>query len=320
MKRKMFLTAVIAASLMLTACESKENSSTNDTSTEASTEAVSDSTEIQESTVALEDRVDGELYSAYKDFLDFTLPTAYSVSEPKWDVFQPDSEYEQGVVTWDFTFDSKNGKEMKETLISSEYIYAEVDIYTTKEIHDLSEIDSFVTLAMGHVARDEFAEKIASKYLDIEYDSFTDTFITPDGTLTILAYPPVYIGGLDDSLFDKSVEIVRDRIAGDTGWSIKNADLASVCGSKDFTFTCRYVLNEDADSEGCVEMIENMMKDFQEIVGTPQNYSFFLAQYGNEEWLMRKMHIMGEEIPDEVIDSPEYTFATDLKNKILENY
>lgn len=319
MKRKMLLTAVITASLMLTACEAKENYTT-DTPTDAPTEASVENTEVQENTVALEDRVDGQLYSAYKDFLDFSLPEGYTVSEPKWDTFQPGSEYEQGVVTWDFNFKSKNGSELNEMLLSSEYIDAEIDIYSTKEIHDLSEMDSFVTLAMGHAARDDFAEIIASKYLDLEYDSYADNFKTSNGTLTVLAYTPVYIGGTDDSQFDKSVEIVRERLTAGTGWSVKDADLVSVCSSKDFTFTCQYVLNEGVDIGDSIELVENMMKDFKEIVGTPQNYNFFVAQTGNEKWLMRKMHIMGEEIPDETIDSDNYVFATDLKNKILENH
>ncbi len=319
MKRKMLLTAVITASLMLTACDSKENYTT-DTPTDAPTEASVENTEVQENTVALEDRVDGQLYSAYKSFLDYSLPEGYTVSEPKWDVLQPGSEYEQAVVSWDFNFKSKNGHELNEMLLGSEYIDAEAEIYGSKEIHDLAEIDSFVTLAMGHAARDDFAEKIASKYLDLEYDSYADNFKTPNGTLTVLAYTPVYIGGTEESQFDKSVEIARERITAGTGSSVKDADLVSVCTSKDFTLTCQYVLNEGVEIGDSVELVENMMKDFQEIVGTPQNYNFFLAQKGNEKWLMRKMHIMGEEIPDEMIDSDNYVFATDLKNKILENH
>lgn len=315
MKRKMFLTAVIAASLMLTACESKENYST-DTPDETPTESV----QVQEPAEPGNKRVEATLYPTYKDFLDFSLNGNYTITEPDWNVYHSGSEYEQEVVSWDITLNSKSGKEMQETLLSSEYLPAEEEIYGSKEVHDLSEIDSFVTLTMGHVARDEFAEKIASKYLDIEYDAISDTYITPEGELTVLAYPPVYIGGLEESQFDKSVEIVRERLTAGTGWSISDADLASVCSSKDFTFSCKFVLDEGVDSDGYVELMENIMKDYQELVGTPQNYSFFLAQYGNENWLMRKIHIMGEEVPSDKIDSGEINASAEMKKAIVESH
>lgn len=313
MKRKVFLTAVIAAALMLTACESKENSST-DTPTAAPTEAIAENTE------QINRRVEAVLYSDYKDFFDYSLPSGYTVSEPEWNLYQTGTEYEQEVVSWNFNLKSKNGKDMQEKLLSSEYLAAENEFFSSKENHDLSEIDSFVTLTMGHVARDEFAEKIASKYLDIEYDAISDTYITPEGELTVLAYTPVYIGGVDESQFDKSVDIVRERITAGSGFSIADADIESICGSKDFIFSCKFVLDEGVDTDGYVELMENIMKDYQELVGTPQNYSFFLAQYGNEEWLMRRMHIMGEEIPADKIDSGEFNFSSELKNAIIESH
>ncbi len=319
MKRKMFLTAVIAASLILTACESEKNSST-DTPTNASTEASVENAEIQENTQQVIRRVEATLYPEYKEYLDYALPSGYTVSEPYWNLYQTGTEYEQEAVTWDFNMKSKNGKDMQEKLLSSECVPAEIDLYGSKEVHDLIEIDSFITLTMGHVARDEFAEKIASKYLDIEYDAISDTYITPEGELTVLAYTPVYIGGVDESQFDKSVDIVRERITAGSGFSIADADIESICGSKDFIFSCKFVLDEGVDTDGYVELMENIMKDYQELVGTPQNYSFFLAQYGNDEWLMRRMHIMGEEIPSDKIDSGEFNFSSELKNAIIESH
>ena len=62
------------------------------------------------------------------------------------------------------------------------------------------------------------------------------------------------------------------------------------------------------------------MKDFEEYTGTPMNYNFFLAESGNPQWLMKSMHLLGNQITEEQIDSGEVVYADDLKEHIFSKY
>lgn len=322
MKRWLILATVIASALTLTACDSKEKESYSSTekTTESNKQIIETIDPDSDEGKDFDASLDQSYLNSHKDFLDYTLDGKYDVSLPYQNIFKSGTEYEQLTTTWDVKFKAKNGIELKEKLINSEFIEIEKQFYGTKDVQDLAEFDSLISSAMGHIARDDFAEKIASKYLDIEYDAISDTYITPEGELTVLAYPPVYIGGLEMDQLDKSIELVQERMTVGSGWKISETDLASVGQSKDFVFSCKFVLDEGVDADGYAEKIENIMKDYQELVGTPQNYSFYLAQRGNEKWLYRKLNIMGEEISDELIDSDSYNFSDEMKKAIIESH
>lgn len=325
MKKKIILTVAMVAGLILTACGSKEKESENYSS---QTENTTQAEEIIIPTIdpksdegkVFDANLDQSFINKFKDFIDYTFDGKYELSLPYSDISRPGTEYSQNAISWDFKFTAPNGIDMKEKLMNTDYMDYEVQYYPTKDVHDLAELDSFVTLIMGYIARDDFAEQIASKYLDVEYNAISDTFITPEGELTVLAYPPLYIGSLGEDLYQRTLELTQERMAVDSGWKISETNLASIGQSKDFTFSCRLVLDEGVDADGYVEMMENIMKDYQEIVGTPQNYSFFLAQTGNSEWIYRKLGIMGEEISDDLINDENYNFSNEMKNAILESH
>lgn len=307
MKKRTLIAVLMAASMMLTACDKKEDNKPNGNN--AAVPQLSES------------GLSRDIYQMYKDFMDYTFKGQYTISEPETAVYHSGTEYEQEIYTRNVTFTTKNGREMTEPLISTSFIATDAEMMKTWDNQDIAEFDSFVTLTMGNIARDEFAERIVSKYItDMEYNAVSDTFITPEAELTILSYPPVYIGGLEESQFDKSVEIVKNRLSPESGYCIADADLESICSSKDFTFSCKLILDEGVDSSKYIGIMENIIKDFEEMIGTPQNYSFFFGQVNNEEWYLRKMCMMGEEVPAEKIDSADYSFSSELKAKIVEKY
>ncbi len=304
MKNTMKFVAVMAASMLLTACNTGGNS------TSQGGTASSGNTQTG----------DGIIYE-YKDFLDYTFGGNYTIGEPKYTTSRPDTEYEQMITTWDITYTGKNGKETKTSYRASEYIDLDVQVYGSKEIHDLSEFDSFISTAMGEIVKTEFVENIASKYIELQYDDLRGVYICPDiGDLTLLCYPPVYIGALEGEGFDKTCDIARQRLTAGSGYSVADSDLKSICSDDEFTFTCQFVINNGLDQQKYIDIMDNMMKDFEEYVGAPMNYNFFLAETENSSWLYRDMNLLGEDVSTEQIESGEVVYAEDLKNHILSKY
>ena len=307
MKKKMILAAVMAAAMLLTACDKTEVSS-------------SQGGDISSADVQTSDKA----ISQYKDFLDYTFNGNYKVAEPVQNVIRADTEFAQTITSRDITYYLKDGQEKVATYRTSEYANVDADYYKSEEIHDLSELDSFITLLMGDIAKNEFVEKIASKHLELEYDNIRGIYICPEiGNLSIFVYPPVFIGAYEDSNsedFDKSCEIVKERMTVGSGYSVSESDLKSLCSNKDYVFTCQFVINKNLDKEKYAEIMENIMKDFEEYVGSPQNFNFFLAEDEYSEWIMRKMHLMGEEVPSDKIDSGEIVYADELKKSIFANH
>ncbi|MBR5513109.1 MAG: hypothetical protein IKV85_03860 [Ruminococcus sp.] len=304
MNNIMKVCAVMVASLLLTACNDGGNSTSK-----AGT--VSD-VNIQTG--------DGVIYE-YKDFLDYTFNGKYTIGEPDVKKNRPDTEYEQIITSWDITYTGKDGNEVKTSFRSSNYITLDEQLYTSKELHDLSEFDSFITTAMGEIVKTEFVENIASKYMELQYDDLRGVYICPDiGDLTILCYPPVYIGAVEGEDFDKTCDIARQRTTAGSGYSVADSDMKSICSDDEFTFTCQFVINKDLDQEKYISIIENMQKDFEEYVGAPMNYNFFLAETENPSWLYRDMNLLGEDVSTEQIESGEVVYAEDLKNHILSKY
>lgn len=306
MKMKTILAAVIAVSMLFTAtaCEKNGNGSL-----QSSNSSISDT------------QTDGETVNNYKEFFNYTFNGNYSVAEPEYRVTRADTEYEQKLTQWDITYYLKNGQERVATYRSSEYNDIDAQYYKSKETHDLSELDSFITLLLGDVVKTEFIEKIASKYLELQYDSTRGVYICPDiGDLSLYAYTPVFIGAYEGEEFDKSCEITRERLSVGSGYVVSGADMKSICSDSDFIFTCQFVINHDLDNEKYTEIIENMMNDFKEYVGSPQNFNFFLAETETPEWIMRTMHFKGEEVPADKIDSGEFVYADEIKKSILENH
>lgn len=298
MNNKMVFAAALAASLLLTACDSKTGGNSQGNNQTG----------------------DGIIYQ-YTDFLDYTFDGNYKIGEASSAVAKPDTEYEQTVTTWDVTFTTKNGKEMTYPFYTTNYTSLEEQYYGNEELHNLSEFDSFVTSVMGNIATTEFVEEVASKHLDLQYDNVRGVYICPEiGDMTILAYPPIFIGGSEGNAIDKEIEIVKERVKLGSGYSIADTDLKSVCSNPDFTFTCQFVINNNLDKEKYIGIMEDIMKDFSEYVGTPMNYNFFLAESENQNWLMRKMHLMGEEVPSDKIDSGEINYSDELKKAILERH
>ncbi len=304
MNNKKKLAFVMAFSMLLTACNTSENSSSQSgTASNANNQTG-----------------DGIIYE-YKDFLDYTFNGNYTIAEPSSATSRPDTEYEQLVTTWDVTYTGKNGKEAKTIFRATDYISLDEEFYKSKEIHDLSEFDSFITSTMGDIVKTEFVENIASKYMELQYDNMRGVYICPDiGDLTILAYPPVFVGALEGEEFDKSCDIARKRVTTGSGYSIAESDMKSICSDDEFTFTCQFVINKGLDQVKYIDIMENMLKDFEEYVGTPMNYNFFLAESENPQWLYRDMNLLGEEVTTEQIESGEVVYAEDLKNHILSKY
>lgn len=306
MKMKTILAAVMAATMLITATACEKGGNSNPQSENIS----SSNTQTGE----------GMVYQ-YKDFLDYTFNGNYKISEPEQKVTREGTEYEQSLTQWDITYYLKDGQEKLATYRSSEYTDIDAQYYKSKEIHDLSEFDSFITLLLGDVAKNEFVDKIASKHLELQYDKTRGVYICPDiGDLSIYAYTPVFIGAYQGEEFEKSCEIAKERMTVGNGYVVSEADLKSLCTNSDFIFTCQFVINKDLDKEKYTEIMENIMKDFKEYVGTPQNFNFFLAETENPEWIMRTMHFKGEEVPSDKIDSGEIIYADEVKNAILANH
>ncbi len=298
MKIKKMFAAALAASMLLTACNSK----TGDNSQENNNTG------------------DGIIYQ-YTDFLDYTFDGNYTIAEPSTSKTQAGTEYEQTVTNWEVTYKDKSGEESKLYYRATDYIAADEPIYMNKENHDLSEIDSFVVAAVGERIKKEFVENIASKYMELQYDPLRGIYICPDiGDFTILCYPPVFIGSVGGEVFDKSCEITEKRLTVGSGLKVVDADIKNTCSNDEFTFTCQFVINQGLDKEKYIGIMEDMMKDFEEYTGTPMNYNFFLAESGNPQWLMKSMHLLGNQITEEQIDSGEVVYADDLKEHIFSKY
>ena len=207
---------------------------------------------------------DGIIYQ-YTDFLDYTFDGNYTIAEPSTSKTQAGTEYEQTVTNWEVTYKDKSGEESKLYYRATDYIAADEPIYMNKENHDLSEFDSFVVSTMGDIVKTEFVENIASKYMDLQYDEIRGVYICQDiGDLTILCYPPVYVGAVEGELFDKSCEIAQKRVTVGSGYKIADSDLKSICSNDEFTFTCQFVINQGLDKDKYIGIMENMMKDFEE--------------------------------------------------------
>lgn len=309
MKIKMMLAAVMAASMMLTACDSNTGSSSQNSDLQSSVSSQGNSQSGE-----------GIIYQ-YKDFLDYTFNGNYTISEGSSATSRGGTEYEQIVTTWDINYVGKNGKETKTIYRATNYIPLEQQLYKSQENHDLSEFDSFIVSTMGDIVKTEFVENIASKYMDLQYDEIRGVYICQDiGDLTILCYPPVYVGAVEGELFDKSCEIAQKRVTVGSGYKIADSDLKSICSNDEFTFTCQFVINQGLDKDKYIGIMENMMKDFEEYAGTPANYNFFLAESENPQWLMSSMHLLGNEVTTEQIQSGEVVYADDLKEHIFSKY
>lgn len=295
--------------MMLTACSSNtgDDSQSNDSQGNYSSQ---DNTQTGE----------GIIYK-YKDFLDYTFDGKYTINEGTPAKTQEGTEYEQTISRWAVLYNGEDGEEKKVIYRATNYIPMDEEIYKSKENHDLSEVDSFVVSAIGDRIKEEFVEKIASKYMELQYDATRGIYICPDiGDLSIICYPPVFIGSVDGEYFDKSCEITQKRITAGSGIKVVDSDIKNICTNDEFTFTCQFVINENLDKEKYIGIMENMMKDFEEIAGTPLNYNFFLAESGNSQWLMRSMHLLGNEITTEQLESGEVVYADDLKEHIFSKY
>ncbi len=306
MKIKKMLAAVMAATMLITATACDKG----------------DSTSPQSGNIPTSNTQTGEgMVYEFKDFLDYTFNGSYIIGEPKEAIRNAETEYAQTITSWEITYTAKNGEEKNTKYRSSNYIDIDAQHYKSKENHDLAELDSFVTSTIGENAKNEFVEKIASKYLELQYDEIRGVYICPDiGDLSIYAYTPVFIGALEGENFDKTCEIAKERMTVGSGYSIAEYDLKNVCTNSDFIFTCQFVINKDLDKAKYSEIMENMMKDLKEYTGTPQNFNFFLAESENPEWIIRTMHFKGEEIPSDKIDSGEIVYADEVMNAILANH
>lgn len=308
MKMKMMLAAVMAASMLFTACDSNKNDNPEGNNSQGNYSSQDNQ------------KAEDEIIYKYKDFLDYTFDGNYTISDADSATSQGGTEYEQTVTTWEVVYKDKNGEDIKTTYRATNYITADEGIYTNKENHDLSEADSFVISTVGDRIKKDFIENIASKYLELQYDEIRGIYICPDiGDLSIMCYPPVFIGAVDGEFFDKSCEIAQKRVTAGSGLKVVDSDIKSICSNDEFTFTCQFVINQGLDKDKYIGIMEDMMKEFEAYTGTPMNYNFFLAESGNQQWLMKSMHLLGNEITEQV-DSGELVYADALKEHIFSKY